>query len=106
VKAHSERIMLSCGPCHYPKPSRFAIAAFRPERAVDISRWPRHRSRRPILRAPAGALDVNEFDEIVRDCATVSRPCRGAKAIMTGFPVAAAPANIRRASGAKLKRSG
>jgi hypothetical protein len=25
--------------CHYPKLSRFAIAAFRPGRAVDISRW-------------------------------------------------------------------
>jgi hypothetical protein len=63
-------------------------------------------SRRPIFRAPAGALDVNEFGEIFQDRATVPRPCRGAKAIMTGFPVVAAPANIRRASGAKLKRFG
>ena len=47
-------------------------------------------SVRPILRAPAGARDVNEFDEIVQDRATVPRPCRGAKAIMTGFPVAGA----------------
>jgi len=33
---------------------------------------------------------VNEFDEIVQDRVTVPRPCRGAKAIMTGFPVAGA----------------
>jgi hypothetical protein len=63
-------------------------------------------SRRPILRAPAGARDVNEFDEIVQDRATVPRPCRGAKAIMTGFPVVSPPANIRCASGAKLKNLG
>ena len=63
-------------------------------------------SRRPILRAPAGARDVNEFDEIVQDRATVPRPCRGAKAIMTGFPVVSPPANLRCASGAKLKRFG
>ena len=63
-------------------------------------------SRRPILRAPAGALDVNAFDEIVQDRATVPRPCRGAKAIMTGLPVVSPPANLRCASGAKLKRFG
>jgi len=60
-------------------------------------------SGRPILRAPAGAPDVNEFDEIVQDRARVPRPCRGAEAISTGFPVVLPPANFRRASGAKLK---
>ena len=63
-------------------------------------------SRRPILRAPAGALDVNKFDEIVQDRVTVQRPYRGAKVIMTGFPAVSPPANIRRASGAKLKDLG
>ena len=29
--------------CHYPKLSRLAIPALRPERAVDISRWWNHR---------------------------------------------------------------
>jgi hypothetical protein len=34
---HQEALTLSA--CHYPKLSGFAIAAFRPGRAVDISRW-------------------------------------------------------------------
>src|SRR6266511_1048963 len=35
-------------PCHYPILSRFTIAAFRPGRAVDISRW----------RQPPGPCDL------------------------------------------------
>jgi len=61
-------------------------------------------SGRPILGAPAGALDVTEFDEIFQDRAPVRRLCRGAKAIMAGIPVVLPPANLLRASSAKTQK--
>ncbi len=37
------KLALGVKACHYPKLSRLAIPALRPERAVDISRWWNHR---------------------------------------------------------------
>jgi len=77
------------------------IAAFRPERAMEISRWCNHRVRGgQFLRAPAGARDVIDGGGNLREVTLILRPCWGAKAMTTGCPVVAPPANFRRASGA------
>ena len=63
-------------------------------------------SRQPPLRALARAPDVTGACGIVPGQTPVRRPCQGAKAIITGFPVVSPPANLRCASGAKRKNVG
>jgi hypothetical protein len=62
--------------------------------------------RAQLQRAPAGAPDGVLNYEIFFSLRPVRRPCRGAKAITTGYPVVSPPANFRCASGAKSKSFG
>ncbi len=85
-----------CGEMNSPNPhfSRSAIPAFRPERAVDISRWFHHRKPSADASHPGRGAGRNSEQRNFFLRTSVPRPGRGAKAIMTGFPVVPPPANL------------